>query len=103
MQDKNAQSLRGSPEHGSAEVTNPYEKGDKIQLEAVGLEFVVGGNTIWVHGLCGTLLRIKCLGEIRVDVCSAPGGHADVIVAGDIKFCVPPVDQEGAAYQVEGP
>jgi hypothetical protein len=61
----------------------------RIQLEAVGLEFEENGNTIWVHGLGGTLLRIKCLGRIVVESCSAPGAHADVTVAGDIKFCVP--------------
>lgn len=61
----------------------------RVQLEAIGLEFDEGGNTIWVHGLEGTLLRIKCSGRIAVNECSAPGAHADVLVAGDITFCVP--------------
>jgi len=62
----------------------------RIVLDVVGLEFVEGGNTIWVHGSEGTVLRIKCSGRITAKSCSAPGPHADVIVAGDIEFCVPP-------------
>ena len=64
----------------------------RIQLEAVGLEFDEGGNTIWVHGPGGTLLRIKCSGRITVNECSAPCAHADVMVEGDIAFCVPDGD-----------
>lgn len=60
----------------------------RIQLEAVGLEFEENGNTIWVQGANGTLLRIKCTGRIQVKPCSAPEGHADVIVPGDIDFCI---------------
>jgi len=64
----------------------------RIQLEAIGLEFEEGGNTIWIHGSSGgTLLRIKCTGRIAVKDCSDPGAHADVVVVGDIKFCVPGV------------
>ena len=61
----------------------------RIQLEAIGLEFEEGGNTIWIHGPGGTILRIKCSGQITSTVCSAPTAHADVIVEGDISFCVP--------------
>jgi hypothetical protein len=61
----------------------------RIQLEAVGLEFEDAGNTIWVQGVHGTLLRIKCSGQIKVKHCEAPGAHADVLVAGDIEVCVP--------------
>lgn len=62
----------------------------RIQLEALALEFEEDGNTIWVHGSDGgTILRIKCSGHIRVKSCSAPGAHADVMVSGDIEFCVP--------------
>lgn len=71
------------------EGSTSYEEGDRIQLEAVGLEFVVGGNTIWVQGPWGTVLRIKCSERILVDRCSAPGAHADVLVSGGVKFCVP--------------
>lgn len=70
----------------------------RIQLEAVGLEFEEHGNTIWVQGAQGTLLRIKCSGHIKVKRCEAPGAHADVLVSGDIEFCVPggPVRSGGA-------
>lgn len=61
----------------------------RVQLEAVGLEFEEGGHTIWIHGPCGTLLRLKCTGRIAVKRCSSPSAHADVRVAGDIEFCVP--------------
>lgn len=68
----------------------------RIQLEAIGLEFEEGGNTIWVHGSGGgTILRIKCSGQITARSCSAPSAHADVIVAGDIEFCLPPEDLDG--------
>lgn len=68
----------------------------RIQLVAVGLEFEEDGNTIWVQGPCGTLLRIKCSGRILVKRCSAPGAHADALVAGDIAFCVPAGSDEEA-------
>jgi hypothetical protein len=61
----------------------------RIQLEAVGLEFEENGSTIWVQGTQGTLFRIKCTGRIQVKPCQAPGAHADVIVPGDIDFCIP--------------
>jgi hypothetical protein len=61
----------------------------RIQLEAVGLEFEEGGNTIWVHGTCGTILRIQCSGRISVKSCEAPGAHSDLRVEGDVSFCVP--------------
>lgn len=70
----------------------------RIQLEAVGLEFDEGGNTIWVHGPGGTLLRIKCSGRITVNACSAPCAHADVMVEGAIAFCVPALDEIDADY-----
>ena len=59
-------------------------------IEVVGLEFIEGGNTIWVHGADGgTMLRIQCSGQIRVNPCQSPVAHADVRVAGDIEICVP--------------
>ena len=61
----------------------------RIQLEAIGLEFDEGGNTIWVHGTEGTLLRLKCTGRITVNPCSAPCAHADAMIEGDVAFCVP--------------
>ena len=61
------------------------------QIPVVLLEFKDGGNTIWVHGPeGGTVLRIKCTGKIRVNKCAAsPIAHADLMVTGDIEFCVP--------------
>lgn len=61
----------------------------RIQLAAVGVEFEENGNTIWVQGTYGTMLRIKCSGQIKVKRCEAPGAHADVRLSGDIEFCVP--------------
>lgn len=71
----------------------------RIQLEAVGLEFEEDGNTIWIHGLKGTLLRIKCTGKIVITSCT-PGGapHADVEVKGDISFCMPEGPGEEGGY-----
>jgi hypothetical protein len=62
----------------------------RVLLEALGLEFEEGGNTIWIHGSGGTLLRIKCSGKITTKACAAPTAHADVSVPGDIEFCLPP-------------
>jgi hypothetical protein len=64
----------------------------RVQLEAIGLEFEEGGNTIWIHGPGGTLLRIKCSGRVASTPCAAPTAHADVLVEGDIVFCVPRLD-----------
>lgn len=74
----------------------------RVQLEALGLEFEEGGNTIWIHGIDGgTLFRIKCTGRITTKACTAPMAHADVIVQGDIAFCVPQLDDnEGTTESV---
>lgn len=61
----------------------------RIILAAYGLEFQENGNTIWVQGPMGTLLRIQCSGQVKVKPCDAPGAHADVFVSGDIEICVP--------------
>lgn len=70
----------------------------RVQLTVVGLEFDDGGNTIWIHGHNGTVLRIKCTGQIKVSQCVNPGPHSDVQVQGDINFCIP--DSEG--FEEEG-
>lgn len=72
----------------------------RIQLETVGLEFDEGGNTIWIHSSGGTMLRIKCSGQITTKSCSAPTAHADVLVAGDIEFCVPAEMLSGTPVEV---
>jgi len=66
----------------------------RVVLDAVGIEFFDEGNTIWVHGKEGTILRIKCTGRILMNACTAPGPHADVVVTGDIKICVPGVEED---------
>lgn len=59
-------------------------------IPAAALEFHEGQQTIWVHSPDGTtILRIKCTGRIRVDVCKGPFVHSDAIVEGDITVCVP--------------
>lgn len=66
------------------------ESGERIQIPVGLLEFIVDGNTIWIQGNDGaTVLRIKCTGKIKADVCdTSPFSHADAIVEGDINFCV---------------
>lgn len=68
-------------------VTKP---GTRISIPVGAIEFVVGGNTIWIQGMeGGTSLRIKCKGKIKTDVCNnSPISHADIIVDGDIEFCL---------------
>lgn len=66
-----------------------------IQIPAALIEFVEGGNTIWVHSPEGaTILRIKTRGKITVDrecvnICS----HSDMIVNDDISICL--VEENG--------
>lgn len=61
-----------------------------IQIEAALIEFMPGGNTIWVHGPNGaTVLRIKSTGKIVVNnVCGNICSHSDMVVVGDIDVCV---------------
>jgi hypothetical protein len=62
-----------------------------ITIEASQIEFVEGGNTIWVHGpQGGTILRIKTMGKIEVHPgCENICAHADMIVQGNIHICIP--------------
>lgn len=61
-----------------------------IQIEAALIEFMPGGNTIWVHGPNGaTVLRIKATGKIIANRgCENICSHADMVVAGDIEVCL---------------
>lgn len=53
------------------------------------LEFEEGGNTIWVQGLGGTVLRLKTDGKVTSVECQeSPVSHVDVMVKGDISVCV---------------
>jgi hypothetical protein len=63
-----------------------------FQLPVAAIEFHDGQKTLWVHGQeGGTILRIKCSGEIKVDRCAGGAGipHSDLMVEGDIHICVP--------------
>ncbi len=63
---------------------------DRILIEACCIEFINGGNTIWVQSPQGaTVLRIKCSGEIKTDECkNSPVSHGDILVDGDINIYV---------------
>lgn len=59
-------------------------------IDVLCVEFDEGGNTIWVQGKDGTMLRIKTSGRISVDECKvSPTAHGDIMATGDIKICVP--------------
>lgn len=62
----------------------------RVEVPVSLLEFVDGGNTIWVHGHDGaTVLRIKTKGKITVSrECQNSCSHADIMVDEDIDFCV---------------
>ena len=62
----------------------------RIQIEVGLIEFDEGGNTIWIQSpLGGTTMRIKCTGKIITDQCKdSPLSHCDIIVNGDIQFCI---------------
>ena len=70
-------------------------RGDQIVIPVVELEFREGGNTLWIHSPGGTVLRIQCSGQIRVDgSCENPIPHADVQVHGDIAICIPQIEEK---------
>ena len=76
-----------APKHDAK--AKSFESGERIQICADMLEFNVGGNTIWIQSKKGTVMRIKCTGTIKVDACTTnPSSHSDVIVNGDINFCI---------------
>lgn len=63
--------------------------GTRIKIPVYEVEFNVQGNTIWIQSKLGTMLRIKCTGEIKIDGCtSSPMSHSDVMVSGDIHVCL---------------
>lgn len=66
------------------------EFGTKIEIPVALVEFYVQGNTIWIQSSLGaTTMRIKCMGKINVDQCdNSPVSHCDIIVEGDINFCI---------------
>lgn len=66
--------------------------GERITIPAAQIEFVDGGNTIWVHSPAGaTILRIRARGggKIKTERCqSSPVSHGDIVVEGDIAICL---------------
>lgn len=62
---------------------------ERVKIPAAQIEFVDGGNTIWVHNnMGGTVMRIKCTGKIVTGTSkNSPYSYTDMIVEGDISFC----------------
>ena len=66
-------------------------EGERIRIPVSALDFNVGSNTIWIHSGdgSGTVLRIKCTGKIITNQCETnPVSHCDIMVDGDINFCL---------------
>jgi hypothetical protein len=61
-----------------------------IIIPVAQIEFHERSNTIWIHNVeGGTAMRIKCTGKINVEHCKvSPQSHCDIIVQGDINFCI---------------
>ena len=63
--------------------------GERVVIPVCAIEFNVGSNTIWIQSTGGTTLRIKCKGKIKIDQCNnSPISHSDIMVDGDIEFCL---------------
>jgi hypothetical protein len=64
--------------------------GERVLIPVATIEFVEGGNTLWVHSPLGaTVLRVKATGGITSMACrESPVSHADAIVGGAIQFCL---------------
>lgn len=68
---------------------------NRVTIPASGVEFVDGGDTIWVHGTDGsTILRIKALGGIVTRACGTGPSHGDIMIEGPVHICI----GEGAQY-----
>lgn len=63
---------------------------NRILIPASVIEFVDGGNTIWVHGPDGaTVLRIKTMKKIHTRSCGDENpSHSDIVVGDPIHVCV---------------
>lgn len=61
----------------------------RITVPVAVMEFDVGGNTIWVQSINGTVLRLKITGSISVEVCGDnPCSHLDVTVRDSVTVCL---------------
>ncbi len=71
-----------------------YKLGERIQIPAAQVEFVHGGDTIWVHGPDGTtILRLKLVEagcSIMAERCeTSPVPHGDGLLVGHVSICIP--------------
>lgn len=64
----------------------------RVLIPVAAIEFVEGGNTLWIHAADGsTTLRLKATGKITSQVCnSSPFAHGDAMIQGDLCVCIPP-------------
>jgi hypothetical protein len=64
--------------------------GDTVTIPVLAIEFREGGNTLWVHGQSGTVLRLKTPdGTITSKQCqSSPVSHGDAIIKGSLEICL---------------
>lgn len=61
----------------------------RVVVPALAIEFEEGGDTLWVQGLGGTLLRIKTSGKITSEDCpTSPFSHGDVAINQNINICL---------------
>jgi hypothetical protein len=70
-----------------------HRVGDRVNVEVSTLEFVVGGNTIWIHSPKGaTVLRIQTPPGKKISIhegCQNIVAHADIRSADAIEVCLP--------------
>jgi hypothetical protein len=66
------------------------KQGEAVVIPVLAIEFREGGNTLWIHGPQGTVLRFKTLnGTITSKHCqSSPVSHGDAILQGDLEICL---------------
>ena len=64
-------------------------KGDQIVIPVLAIEFREGGNTLWIHGQGGTVLRLKTVnGAITSKSCQSPTSHGDAFIQGNLEICL---------------
>lgn len=70
------------------------KKGDRVTVPAAQIEFVQGGDTLWIHGPDGsTILRLTGLNAAcrftATRCATSPVPHGDGILAGPLTLCIP--------------
>ena len=71
-------------------------RGDRIMIPVSAVEFVVGGNTIWVQGENGTVLRIQTPLGCKISIqreCENICSHADFQTKGNVTICLAKEDE----------